>query len=82
MLKDGSRRDNATEPDTHGMRQTPSGTQGTVARLTGFGEAVGATFNGPVTDTHAYRQFGNTAVVLVVRSIAKLIAHHIEGASA
>ena len=52
------------------------------ARLMGFDQAGGATFKIPVSDTQAYRQFGNAVVVPVVRSIAKLMAPHIEGASA
>ena len=53
-----------------------------MARLMGFDEAGGATFKSPVWDTQAYRQFGNAVVVLVVRSIAKLMPPHIDGASA
>ena len=52
------------------------------ARLMGFDEAGGSTFKIPVSDTQAYRQFGNAVVVPVVRSIAKLMASHIEVASA
>lgn len=55
---------------------------GILARLMGFDEAGGATFKSPVWDTQAYRQFGNAVVVLVVRSIAKLMPPHIDGASA
>ena len=52
------------------------------ARLMGFDEADGAMVKIPVSDTQAYRQFGNAVVVPVVRSIAKLMAPHIKGASA
>ena len=48
----------------------------------GFHVAGGGTFKSPGSDTQAYSQFGNAIVVLPVRYIAKLMAPHIEGASA
>ena len=50
------------------------------ARLMGFDEPGGAKFEIPVSDTQAYRQFGNAVVVPLVRAIARLMAPHIEGA--
>lgn len=41
------------------------------ARLMGFDEPTGAQFRIPVSDTQAYRQFGNAVVVPVVEAIAK-----------
>ena len=41
------------------------------ARLMGFDEPTGARFRIPVSDTQAYRQFGNAVVVPVIRAIAK-----------
>lgn len=51
------------------------------ARLMGFEEPQGSTFRIPVSDTQAYRQFGNAVVVPVVRAVAKLMAPHICGAA-
>lgn len=51
------------------------------ARLMGFEEPQGSTFRIPVSDTQAYRQFGNAVVVPVVRAVAKLMAPHIRGAA-
>lgn len=48
------------------------------ARLMGFDEPKGSDFNIPVSDTQAYRQFGNAVVVPVVRSVAELIRPHLE----
>lgn len=44
------------------------------ARLMGFDEARGASFTIPVSDTQAYRQFGNSVVVPVVKAIAAHMA--------
>jgi len=52
------------------------------ARLMGFDEPRGTRFKIPVSDTQAYRQFGNAVVVPVVRAIARLMAPHIDGATA
>jgi len=41
------------------------------ARLMGFEKPGGSSFNIPVSDTQAYRQFGNAVVVPVVEAIAR-----------
>ena len=41
------------------------------ARLMGFDRPNGQTFRIPVSDTQAYRQFGNAVVVPVVEAIAR-----------
>ena len=43
------------------------------ARLMGFDKPGGSDFRIPVSDTQAYRQFGNAVVVPVVRAVAKLL---------
>lgn len=50
------------------------------ARLMGFDEPQGSSFKIPVSDTQAYRQFGNAVVVPVVRAVATLMAPHIHAA--
>lgn len=50
------------------------------SRLMGFDEPQGTNFRIPVSDTQAYRQFGNAVVVPVVRAVARLMAPHIEAA--
>lgn len=52
------------------------------ARLMGFEEPGGTDFRIPVSDTQAYRQFGNAVVVPVVRAIAQLMRPHIAEALA
>ena len=47
------------------------------ARLMGFDRPGKAEFRIPVSDTQAYRQFGNAVVVPVVRAIARLMQPHI-----
>jgi len=47
------------------------------ARLMGFDEPQGANFTIPVSDTQAYRQFGNSVVVPVVKAIAEHMKPHI-----
>ncbi len=47
------------------------------ARLMGFDEARGASFTIPVSDTQAYRQFGNSVVVPVVKAVAEHMKGHI-----
>lgn len=47
------------------------------ARLMGFDAPQGSDFRIPVSDTQAYRQFGNAVVVPVVRAVAKLMAPHL-----
>ena len=44
------------------------------ARLMGFDAPQGASFNIPVSDTQAYRQFGNSVVVPAVKAIAAHMA--------
>lgn len=48
------------------------------SRLMGFDEPQGSTFRIPVSDTQAYRQFGNAVVVPAVRAVAKLMEPHIQ----
>lgn len=48
------------------------------SRLMGFNEPQGTDFVIPVSDTQAYRQFGNAVVVPVVRAVASLMKPHIE----
>lgn len=53
------------------------------ARLMGFDEPQGTSFRiHQVSDTQAYRQFGNAVVVPVVRAVARLMAPHIRVAVA
>ena len=52
------------------------------SRLMGFDEPQGSRFRIPVSDTQAYRQFGNAVVVPVVRAVAQLMEPHIEVAVA
>lgn len=47
------------------------------SRLMGFDDPQGSKFRIPVSDTQAYRQFGNAVVVPVVRAVANLMAPHI-----
>lgn len=47
------------------------------ARLMGFDAPNESTFNIPVSDTQAYRQFGNAVVVPVVRAVAEIMKPHI-----
>lgn len=51
------------------------------ARLMGFDEPQGSDFRIPVSDTQAYRQFGNAVVVPVVSAVAKAMEPHLVGAS-
>ena len=44
----------------------------------GFERPEKTEFKIPVSDTQAYRQFGNAVVVPVVRAVAKLMKPHIE----
>lgn len=44
------------------------------ARLMGFDKPTGAEFKIPVSDTQAYRQFGNAVVVPVVQAVAQHMA--------
>jgi DNA (cytosine-5)-methyltransferase 1 len=47
------------------------------ARLMGFRHVDGSDFRIPVSDTQAYRQFGNAVVVPVVGAVAELMKPHI-----
>ena len=78
-----------TAGDVHGVAYTPSGTP-TVrkllplecARLMGFEAPGEAKFRIPVSDTQAYRQFGNSVVVPVFAAVAKLLEPKIKQAVA
>ena len=48
------------------------------ARLMGFDEGRTSTFKIPVSDTQAYRQFGNSVVVPVIKSIAQHMLPYIK----
>jgi DNA (cytosine-5)-methyltransferase 1 len=50
------------------------------ARLMGFDAPRGADFKIPVSDTQAYRQFGNSVVVPAVKAVAELMAPSIYAA--
>lgn len=52
-------------------------TPGECARLMGFDEAGESNFKIPVSDTQAYKQFGNSVVVPVFSSVAKLMKPYI-----
>jgi DNA (cytosine-5)-methyltransferase 1 len=47
------------------------------ARLMGFDKPVENSFKIPVSDTQAYRQFGNSVIVPVAEAVAKLMKPHI-----
>lgn len=47
------------------------------ARLMGYDEATGNDFRIPVSDTQAYRQFGNSVVVPVFAAVAKMMKERI-----
>ena len=57
----------------HPRRLTPR----ECSRLMGFDRPGKAVFRIPVSDTQAYRQFGNAVVVPAVRAIARLMRPHI-----
>lgn len=50
------------------------------ARLMGYDEPKGHEFRIPVSDTQAYKQFGNSVVVPVFAAVAKLMKPHIKAA--
>lgn len=50
------------------------------ARLMGYDEPCKSTFNIPVSDTQAYKQFGNSVAVPVFSAVAKLMAPRIKQA--
>jgi DNA (cytosine-5)-methyltransferase 1 len=59
---------------SRGKRRTPRRlTPRECARLMGFPDS----FAIPVSDTQAYRQFGNSVVVPVIREVARIMAPHI-----
>ena len=62
------------QPGTRPRRLTPR----ECARLMGFDEPQGTDFRILVSDTQAYRQFGNAVVVPVVRAVAKLMKPHVK----
>ncbi len=49
------------------------------ARLMGFDEPGKSDFSIPVSDTQAYKQFGNSVVVPAVKAVAKHMETHIKG---
>jgi DNA (cytosine-5)-methyltransferase 1 len=49
------------------------------ARLMGFDKKGESYFKIPVSDSQAYRQFGNSVVVPVIEEIAKLMSDNISG---
>ena len=61
------------QPGNRPRRLTPR----ECARLMGFEEPQGSKLIIPVSDTQAYRQFGNAVVVPVVRAVARIMAPHI-----
>lgn len=61
------------QPGTRPRRLTPR----ECSRLMGFDAPQGSDFKIRVSDTQAYRQFGNAVVVPVVRAIAALMEPHI-----
>ena len=50
------------------------------ARLMGFEEARGADFRIPVSDTQAYKQFGNSVAVPMIEAVAKLMKPALDAA--
>jgi DNA (cytosine-5)-methyltransferase 1 len=48
------------------------------ARLMGFDAPTGADFHIPVSDTQAYRQFGNSVAVPVIEAVAKHMQHSLK----
>lgn len=62
------------QPGNRPRRLTPR----ECARLMGFDSPKGTSFKINVSDTQAYRQFGNAVVVPVVEAIAKIMKLHIE----
>jgi DNA (cytosine-5)-methyltransferase 1 len=65
-----------SQPSSRPRRLTPR----ECARLMGFDYKDTANFQIPVSDTQAYKQFGNAVVVPVVRAVAQLLKPHIDDA--
>lgn len=65
--------DNPDNQENRPRRLTPK----ECARLMGFESPQGEAFHIPVSDTQAYRQFGNSVVVPVFTAVAKLLAPYI-----
>jgi DNA (cytosine-5)-methyltransferase 1 len=61
------------QPGNRPRRLTPR----ECARLMGFDALQGNSFVIPVSDTQAYRQFGNAVVVPVVKAVGRLLLPHI-----
>jgi DNA (cytosine-5)-methyltransferase 1 len=69
--------------DPHNQRHRPRRlTPRECARLMGFETPQGYGFRIPVSDTQAYRQFGNSVVVPAFAAVAKLLAPRIRQAVA
>ena len=49
------------------------------ARLMGYGDIVGSRADIPVSDTQAYRQFGNSVVPLVVEAVGRQVVKVMQG---
>jgi DNA (cytosine-5)-methyltransferase 1 len=47
----------------------------------GYDKPTGSEFRIPVSDTQAYKQFGNSVVVPVFAAVAKLMKPHIKAAT-
>ena len=62
-----------SQPDGNPRRLTPR----ECSRLMGFDGPTEASFNIPVSDTQAYRQFGNAVVVPVARAIAQRVVERL-----
>ena len=62
-----------SQPDGNPRRLTPR----ECSRLMGFDGPTEASFNIPVSDTQAYRQFGNAVVVPVARAIAHRVVERL-----
>lgn len=65
-----------SQPNKRPRRLTPR----ECARLMGFDDKDTSNFKIPVSDTQAYKQFGNAVVVPAVKAVAALLKPHIEAA--